>query len=134
MRFTNIELELQPMTGLAMIENALTPAHDGVRAGLQVQIRLRSHWLDDVHDRLKPRGRISRFRKLSTFEVFRPNPKQHWFARNSRACGRSANRTWIVPPCISLNTMASRSCFNSPLMKFIGGLPRNPATKRLSGS
>ena len=35
MRFTNIELELQPMTGLAMIENALTPANDGVRAGLR---------------------------------------------------------------------------------------------------
>ena len=75
MRFTNIELELQPMTGLAVIENALTPANDGVRAGLQVQIRLRSHWLDDVHDRRKTRVRIPRFRKLRHFDVFRPNPQ-----------------------------------------------------------
>ena len=80
MRFTNIELELQPMTGLAVIENALTPANDGMRAGLQVQIRLRSHWLDNVHDRRKTRGRISRFRKLRHFDVFRPNPEQHWSA------------------------------------------------------
>ena len=34
------------MTGLAMIERALAPANDGVRAGLQVQIRLRSGRLE----------------------------------------------------------------------------------------
>jgi hypothetical protein len=36
MRFTNIELELPPMTALAVLESALAPANDGVRAGLQV--------------------------------------------------------------------------------------------------
>jgi hypothetical protein len=36
MGFVYIELELQPMTGLAVIERALAPANDGVRAGLQV--------------------------------------------------------------------------------------------------
>ena len=80
MRFINIELELQPMTGLAVIESALTPANDGVRAGLQVQIRLRPHWLDDVHDRRKTHGCIPRFRKLTHFDVFRSNSEQHWFA------------------------------------------------------
>ena len=80
MRFTDIELELQPMTGLAVLESALTPANDGVRAGLQVQIRLRSRWFHDVHDRRETRGRVPRFRKLRHFDVFRPNPKQHWSA------------------------------------------------------
>ena len=61
MRFTRMELELQTMAGLAMIERALAPANDRVRAGLEVQIRLRSHWLDHVHDRRKTRGRIPRF-------------------------------------------------------------------------
>src|SRR5438477_115560 len=69
------------MTGLAMVERALAPANDSVRAGLQVQIRLRSHWFHDVHDRRKTRGRVPRFRKLSHFDVFRPNPKHHWFAQ-----------------------------------------------------
>ena len=81
MRFSRIELELQPMTGLAVIERALAPANDGVRAGLQVQIRLRSHWLDDVHDRRKTRARIPRSRRLSHFDIFRPNPEQHCFAQ-----------------------------------------------------
>src|SRR5207253_638388 len=81
MRFIHVELELQTMTGLAMIERALAQANDGVRTGLQVQIRLRSHWFDDVHNRRKTRGRVSRFRKLSQFDVFRPNPEQHWFAK-----------------------------------------------------
>ena len=61
MRFTNIEVELQPMAGLAVIERAQAPANDRVRAGLQVQIRFRSHRLDDIHDRRKSRGRINLF-------------------------------------------------------------------------
>ena len=61
MGFVYIELELQPMTGLAVIERALAPANDGVRSGLEVQIRLRPHWLDDVHDCSKTRGRIPGF-------------------------------------------------------------------------
>src|SRR5437763_6557512 len=69
------------MTGLAMVERALASANDSVRAGLQVQIRLRSHWFHDVHDRRKTCGRVPRFRKLSHFDVFRPNPEQHWFAQ-----------------------------------------------------
>ena len=81
MRFTRMELELQTMTGLAMVERLLAPANDSVRAGLQVQIRLRSHWFDDIHDRRKTRGRVPGFRKLSHFDVFRPNPEQHWFAQ-----------------------------------------------------
>src|SRR6266480_141735 len=68
------------MTGLAMVERALAPANDSVRAGLQVQIRLRSHRFDDVHDRGKTGCRIPRFRKLSHFDVFRPNSEQHRFA------------------------------------------------------
>src|SRR6476659_4794709 len=69
------------MPGLAMVERELTPANDSVRAGLQVQICLRSHWFHDIHDCRKTRGRVPRFRKLSHFDVFRPNPKQHWFAQ-----------------------------------------------------
>src|SRR5438093_3385961 len=80
MRFIHVELELQTMTGLAMIESAPAPANDGMRAGLQVQIRLRSHRFDDIHYRRKTRGRIPHFRKLSHFDVFRPNPEQHRFA------------------------------------------------------
>jgi len=80
MRFIHVKLELQTMPGLAMVERALAPASDSVRAGLQVQIRLRSHRFDDVDDRRKTRGRVSRFRKLCQFDVFRPNPEQHWFA------------------------------------------------------
>src|SRR5437588_12321369 len=68
------------MTGLAMIERALAPANDGVRAGLQVQIRLRSGGLDDVHNRRKTRDRAPRFRRFCHFDVLRPNPEQHWFA------------------------------------------------------
>ena len=81
MRFTRVQLELQTMTGLAMVERLLAPANDSVRAGLQVQIRLRSHRFDDIHDRRKTRGRVPGFRKLSHFDVFRPNPEQHWFSQ-----------------------------------------------------
>ena len=80
MRFIHVELELQTMTGLAMIESASAPANDGVRAGLQVQIRLRSGRLDDVHNRRKTRDRAPRFRRFCHFDVLRPNPEQHWFA------------------------------------------------------
>ena len=75
MRFIRVELELQTMTGLAMIESASAPANDGVRAGLQVQVRLRSHRFDDVNNRRKTRGRIPRFRKLCRFDVLRPDPE-----------------------------------------------------------
>ena len=81
MRFTRMQLELQTMTGLAMVERLLAPANESVRAGLQVQIRLRSHWFDDIHDRRKTRARVPGFRKLSHFDVFRPNPEQDWFAQ-----------------------------------------------------
>lgn len=87
MRFANIELELQPMTGLAVIERTLTPANDGVRPGLQVQIRLCSHRLDDLHDRRKTRGRVPSLRKLRDFDVFRSNPKEHWFAEKFTRLG-----------------------------------------------
>src|SRR5438445_13256450 len=81
MRFINIKLELQTMTSLAMIKRALAPANDSVRTRLQVQIRLCSHRCDDIHARLKTRGRVPGFRKLSHFDVFRPNPEQHRFAQ-----------------------------------------------------
>ena len=34
MRFTRMQLELQTMTGLAMVERLLAPANESVRAGL----------------------------------------------------------------------------------------------------
>ena len=61
MRLSHIHLELQPMTRLPVIESALAPANDGVRAGLQVEICFRAHRLHDVDDGRKTRGRARPF-------------------------------------------------------------------------
>ena len=64
------------------------------------------------------------------------NPGMVRLPMSARAAGRSAEgkATLLVPPSASEKRNVSPSALSVPVMKFIGGLPRNPATNRFTGS
>src|SRR5205814_5172183 len=81
MRLARVQLELSAMARLTVIERALTSTHDGVCAGLQVQICLCSHWFYDIHDCRKTGGRVAGIGKLCQLNVFRSDPQQNRFPK-----------------------------------------------------
>ena len=113
----------------------LAPANHRVGSRLQIEIRLRPHRLDDV-DNCRETGRY-RSSAAENWAISMSSgrmPSSIGFPTNSRRRPfAAARRTWIVPPSISEKQEPSRSCFRVPLMKFMGGLPRNPATNKVHG-
>ena len=73
MSFFQVHFKLQPMAGLAVVQRPLASANEGVGTGLEIQIRLRPHGLDDVNDRWETPGRFVRSRELCQFNILRPD-------------------------------------------------------------
>ena len=64
-----------------MIERSLTATNKGVRAGLQVEIRLRAHRLNNVNDsrEAETEGLAFLARKCRDLEIFRSDAEDHLF-------------------------------------------------------
>ena len=66
------------MTGFPAIHPALTPANHGMRAGLEIQIRLPTHWFDEVDNRWEAAGIVSRlFSNIYDFNILRANSEHY---------------------------------------------------------
>ena len=128
------------MPRLPVIERSLAPADHRVCARLEVKICLRPHRLHDIHDRRKILPRVAS--SLPCGEL-----------RHSKSSGRiprsivlprklprpdlpirGGKETSIAPPSISEKRDNRLPPSSVPLMKFIGGLPKKPATNKFTGS
>ena len=82
-----IHFELQPVPGFAMIERALASANYGMRTGLEIEISLGAHRLDDIYNCRKASGRSIAAGKLRQFYVLRSDTKKHGFAEEFLCAG-----------------------------------------------
>ncbi len=93
------------MPGFPVIHLACAPANQGVRASLEIQIRLVPEGLDEVDQRRKPSRHL--FRRFSVFchlYFLRPNSKQDQppgEISRARELSMAANAArWCPPPIL----------------------------------
>src|SRR6267378_7518744 len=75
MPFRQVERKLLPATCIPVIQTLLAATNNCVRSRLQIQVRLRTHWLNNIDDCRKI-GRLGKSAKLGQLDIFRANPKK----------------------------------------------------------
>ena len=131
-----VDLEARPTAGVARVHRGTRAGHERLLAGLEVKERLRAGRLDVIHQRLRDVSRppCRPRRPVRCPRAARPGPRP---CRQTGRAPAGPPRGSGPPPRrrqFSLKTKRPSFAESRPGSRFIGGLPRKPATKRSSGS